>query len=253
MKLPSAPAPSTEFKNAVGSDVPQEFAMAARSNPGAVKEMAETPSELKVLTTEALVRNYTLIVDRSGSMDSPDGRFASRWSSAQKAVTKLVEAIFRYDVDKSVPLYLFDDQVEFIGECTDASQIKGVFESYRPRGTTDLAKCLDVAMEKYSGKRANVEHVPGSTFIVILDGGADDPEAVKRVIRKYADPANGYVKNHCDIAISFVQLGEDPSATAFLKDLDDNMKPLDIVDHKFDDDLYKPGGVDKVLMDAIFD
>ncbi|CAM9312483.1 unnamed protein product [Ectocarpus sp. 8 AP-2014] len=53
-----------------------------------------------------------------------------------------------------------------MGECTDSSQIKGVFENHRPRGTTDLAKCLKEAMEKYAGKRridANV--VPGSTCI----------------------------------------------------------------------------------------
>lgn len=39
MKLPDAPPASTTFKNAVGSDIPEEFALAARKNPDAIKEM----------------------------------------------------------------------------------------------------------------------------------------------------------------------------------------------------------------------
>jgi len=130
--------------NAKGSKVPEQFAIEARKNPDVIPMMAETKSETKALSKEALVRQYVIIVDRSGSMDSPDG-FGTRWKSARKAVEKLVDAVFEYDTDGRVPLYLFDDQVEFVGECTSSSQVKGVFESYEPRGTTDLAKCLDVA------------------------------------------------------------------------------------------------------------
>ena len=64
MKLPTAPAPSTEFKNAPGSVVPKEFAIAARYNPGNIPDMAESPSEMKELCKEALARQYVLIVTR---------------------------------------------------------------------------------------------------------------------------------------------------------------------------------------------
>jgi hypothetical protein len=188
-------------------------------------------------------------------MDSPDGMFGNRWKSAQKAVTKIIDAVFKYDTDGRVPLYLFDDQVEFMGECTNASQIKGVFESHGPRGTTDLAKCLNEAMEKYAGKRrADFKTIPGTTFIVLLDGGADDEEAVKKTLHKFADPANGYIENHTQIGAAFIQIGDNPGATKFLQDLDDGSPGYpDICDTSKDEELFKTGGVEKMLRGAIFD
>ncbi|CAM9902186.1 unnamed protein product [Pylaiella littoralis] len=255
MKLPDAPAPSKEFKNAIGSDIPEEFALAARKNPDAIKEMAESPSELAGLKTEALARAYTIIVDRSGSMDSPDGFGKTRWDSARKAVEKLVDTVFRYDTDGSVPLYLFDDQVEFVGECTSSSQVKGVFESYSPRGTTKLAECLEVAMKKYLPKnRDNSEVVPGSTFLILLDGSTDDNDAVKKVLHYYADPANGFIKSHTDVALSFIQIGDNGPATKFLEELDEGSPEYpDVVDTKKDNVLFEKGGVERILHDAIFD
>lgn len=255
MKLPDAPPASKTFKNAIGSDVPEEFALAARKNPGAIEEMAETKSELQSLKTEALARAYTIIVDRSGSMDTPDGFGKTRWDSARKAVEKLVDTVFKYDTDGSVPLYLFDDQVEFVGECTSSSQVKGVFESYAPRGTTDLAKCLEVAMKKYLPKnRDNNEVVPGSTFLILLDGSTDDNDAVKKVLHYYADPANGFIKSHTDVALSFIQIGDNGPATKFLQELDEGSPEYpDVVDTKKDNVLFEKGGVEKILHDAIFD
>lgn len=212
MKLPSAPVSSTEFKNSSGSSVPKEFAIEARKNPEIIKQMAETPKEKSDLEKEALFRQYVLIVDRSGSMSWPDvGGGCCRWESAQKAVEKIVEKVFVYDSDGKVPLYLFDHEVEFVGECVSSSQVCSIFTDYKPRGTTDLAKCLETAMETYVGKnRNNGAIVPGSTFIVILDGATDDSDAVKAVLRKFADPANGFVTNHTQVAVSFVQIGDIP-------------------------------------------
>ena len=216
---------------------------------------AESPSETKALETEALVRKYSIIIDRSGSMATGDGFGKTRWDSARKAVEKLVDAVFKYDDDGRVPLYLFDDQVEFVGECTSSSQVKGVFESYKPRGTTKLAECLDLAMKTYLPKnRSDSEFLPGSTFIVILDGTCDNKEAVKTVIRHYADPASGYIKSHTDAAISFLRIGDDPGAIQFLQELDDGSPEYpDIIDTKADNFIYQKGGAQKLLYDAVFD
>ena len=254
MKLPDAKAPITTFVNAKGSDVPEEFSMIARNNPSKIGEMAETPSELKDLKKESLARQYVLIIDRSGSMQTPDGFRGTRWTSAKKAVSQIIEKVFDYDIDHSIPLYLFDDQIVFVGECTDVKQVTQVFSEFQPRGTTGLGQALETALEAYAGtKRVNFETVPGTTVIVVLDGGADNPSRVKSVLQKYADPANGYVTNHEQLAVSFLQIGDDNGATEFLKDLDDNLKPLDIVDTMKDDEVFKSGGVEKLLMNAIFD
>ncbi len=254
MKLPATAAPSTEFANAKGSTVPKEFALEARKNPECIPEMAETAQEKRELEKEALARQYVFCLDMSGSMSWPDGP-TTRWESARKAVEKMVETVFEYDVDHRVPLYLFDHEVTFVGECTESSQVVEVFQSYAPRGTTDLAKCLDVALEEYAGrKRANYEVCPGTTVIVVLDGCADDKDAVRKVIRKFSDPANGYVANHTQLAISFLQIADDPGATEFLKELDDGfIGSPDICDTKKDDILSVSGGIDKLLHDAVFD
>ena len=175
--------------------------------------------------------------------------------SAKMAVEALIPVIFKYDADGSVPLYMFGSHVDFVGECTKPEQVAEVFDKYQPGGTTNLSACLEMAMETYLGKkRANYEVVPGTTFIVLLDGGADDSEAVKELLKKYADPANGYVANHTQAAVSFVQIADDPGATKFLQELDDMEPPkTDICDTSKDDILYKKGGIDQLLMNAIFD
>ncbi|KAG5183911.1 hypothetical protein JKP88DRAFT_255634 [Tribonema minus] len=252
MKLPSAPAPRTQFVNAQGSHVPQEYAIAARADPDCIKDMAETSNELKDLQKEALARQYVIIVDRSGSMAASDGR-GTRWDSARDAVAKMIDTIFKYDVDHTVPVYVFDNESVFIGEVTKASQVKQIFTEFKPRGTTDLNNVLVEAIETYAGtKRPNYSLIPGTTFIVLLDGGADDEEAVMRSLRHFADPRNGYVANHTQIALSFLQIGDDAGATRFLKRLDDEIEP-DICDTKKDDVLKTSGGLDQLLYDAIFD
>ncbi|KAG5179880.1 hypothetical protein JKP88DRAFT_326026 [Tribonema minus] len=253
MKLPPAAALSTMFVNAQGSDVPKEFALPARSNPDLIATMAETPKEKTTLQREALIRQYVLIVDRSGSMAAPDRNGRTRWDSAGVAVENMVDTIFKYDNDHQVPLYLFDSEVTSVGELTSPSQVKQVFREYRPRGSTGLDKALHEALNTYAGtKRPNYEVVPGTTFIVLLDGSADDEEPVMRTIRYFADPANKFIANHTQIALSFVQIGDDPNAERFLNCLDETAEP-DICDTKKDDILYQAGGLDRLLHDAIFD
>ena len=255
MKLPPTAPPKPFFVNAPGSTIPQEYALEARRNPEAIKEMAETPQELRELNAEALARQYVFIIDRSGSMTSPDGGGSkTRWDSAQSAIEKMVDAVFRYDIDHSVPLYVFDYETIFVGELANSSQVREVFSNYKPRrGTTNLDGALKEALGTYAGsKRPNYYLVPGTTFIVLLDGGADDESAVFTTLRYYADPKNGFVANHTQIAISFLQIGNDPSATKFLQALDDNIEP-DICDTKLSTILDEPGGLDRLLYDAIFD
>ena len=90
------------------------------------------------------------------SFNDKNGR--TRWKSAKMAVEALIPAIFQYDADGSVPLYLFGSDVDFVGECTKPEQIAEVFDKFQPGGTTNLSACLEEAMETYLGKkRANYE------------------------------------------------------------------------------------------------
>jgi hypothetical protein len=55
---------------------------------------------------------------------------------------------------------------------------------------------------------------------VILDGSPNDKEVGENAVKRttpFADPVNGYIDNHTQIAVSFVQIGDDVQATRFLK------------------------------------
>lgn len=253
MKLPTKTL-SPDFQNASGSSVPEEFALEARKNPEVINDMAETVQELKELEKEALARQYVIIIDKSGSMDCPDKTSGStRWVAARNAVEKMIDVIFKYDIDHTVPLYLFDSSPTFVGEVQKPGQVLKIFKDYKPSGSTGLDHVLEMTLNEYAGKnRPNYEVVPGTTFIVLLDGLADNENNVFQVLRKYSDVKNGYITNHTQIAVSFIQIGDDESATKFLQRLDNEIEP-DICDTKKDDILYQNGGLDRILYDAIFD
>lgn len=241
----------TQFKNAQGSNIEQKYAMEARHNPETIYEMADTYEERQALEREALVRQYLIIVDKSGSMCLQDGE-GSRWDSARKAVENFIDTILKYDVDGLVPLYLYDSKPYFIGEVQHSYQVLDVFKKYRPGGENALDLVLDVAMEEYCGrKRPNYEVVPGLTIIVLLDGAEPAHNKVLQVMQKFANPTNGYITNHTQLAIAFIQIGDDDSATDFLQTLDNNVYP-DIAYTCKDDMLYQPNGLDKILWNAIF-
>lgn len=252
MKLP-VNQPATTFINAPQSTVPEEFAMQARKLPSNIGEMAETPQEATDLKKEALARQYVLLIDKSASMQSPDGA-GTRWSSTELAVRGMVDAVFKYDIDHSIPVFLFGDRVDDIGELTDSSQVLQLFKEYQPDGrSTNLAAGLQAALSKYLGsKRENYEYVPGTTVIIFTDGKPDSEGAVRDYIKEIVDPSKGYISNHEELALSFIQVGDDAGASKFLKGLDDGFAP-DICDTKKDDDLRQAGGIERVLFDAIFD
>jgi hypothetical protein len=102
------------------------------------------------------------------------------------------------------------------------------------------------------GLTACITDRPGTTFLVLLDGSADDEEAVISTLKYYANPSNGFVENHTQIAVSFIHIGNDARATKFLETLDNTIQP-DICDTKKASILWQSGGIDQVLFDAIFD
>lgn len=197
-------------------------------------------------------RDYTLIIDKSGSMSTPDqvgGR--SRWEIAQESTLALARKCEQFDPD-GITLYVFSGRFKRYENVTSA-KVAQVFMENDPAGTTNLAGVLQNATNDYFQRKAAGQTKPnGETILVITDGEPDDRKAVFEVIIH----ASRQMERDEELGISIIQVGSDPQATKFLKALDDQMESIgakfDICDTITLDDMEDMSLAD-VLMKAITD
>ncbi|MBD2209627.1 VWA domain-containing protein [Calothrix sp. FACHB-156] len=197
-------------------------------------------------------RDYTLIIDKSGSMSTPDqagGR--NRWEIAQESTLALARKCEQFDPD-GITVYVFSGRFKRYDDVTSA-KVAQIFQENDPAGTTNLAGVLQDALNNYFKRKAAGTTKPnGETIIVITDGEPDDRKAVFEVIIN----ATRQMDKDEELAISIIQVGSDPQATKFLKALDDQLQSVgakfDICDTVTLEDLEEMSLTD-VLMNAIVD
>ncbi|MBN3924032.1 MULTISPECIES: vWA domain-containing protein [unclassified Nostoc] len=197
-------------------------------------------------------RDYTLIIDKSGSMSTPDqvgGR--SRWEIAQESTLALARKAEQFDPD-GITVYVFSGRFKRYDDVTSA-KVAQIFLENDPSGTTNLAGVLQDALNNYFQRKAAGKSKPnGETILVITDGEPDDRKAVFEVIIH----ATRQMERDEELGISIVQVGSDAQATKFLKALDDQLQSVgakfDICDTVTLDDLEEMSLVD-VLTNAITD
>jgi uncharacterized protein with von Willebrand factor type A (vWA) domain len=197
-------------------------------------------------------RDYTLIIDKSGSMSTPDqvgGR--SRWEIAQESTLALARKAEQFDPD-GITVYLFSGRFKRYDDVTSA-KVGQIFLENDPAGTTNLAGVLQDALNNYFQRKAAGKTKPnGETILVITDGEPDDRKAVFETIIH----ATRQMERDEELAISIIQVGSDAQATKFLKALDDQLQSVgakfDICDTVTLDDLEEMSLAD-VLMNAISD
>ena len=197
-------------------------------------------------------RDYTLIIDKSGSMSTPDqvgGR--TRWEIAQESTIALARKCEQFDPD-GITVYVFSGKFKRYDDVTTA-KVSQIFQENDPAGTTNLAAVLQDALNNYFQRKAAGNTKPnGETILVITDGEPDDRKAVFEVIIQ----ATRQMEKDEELAISMIQVGADAQATKFLKALDDQLQGVgakfDICDTITLDDLEGMSLTD-VLMNAITD
>lgn len=197
-------------------------------------------------------RDYTLIIDKSGSMSTPDqpgGR--TRWQAAEESTLAVARKCEQFDPD-GITLYLFSGRFRRFDNVT-SSKVAQIFQENDPSGTTNLAGVLEDATNNYLKRKAVGEiKTNGETILVITDGEPDDRKAVMRVIIE----ASRHLDRDEELAISFVQVGTDATATKFLKALDDDLQgagaKFDICDTVSLDDM-EGMTLTEVLLNAIAD
>lgn len=81
------------------------------------------------------MRDYALIIDRSGSMAG------GRWRDAQAAVEKIAPKVVEADSD-GVTMYFFSNTHSVHHNVRTADEVKQLFAREKPGGTTDLGEQL---------------------------------------------------------------------------------------------------------------
>ncbi|MCT7958153.1 vWA domain-containing protein [Laspinema palackyanum] len=196
-------------------------------------------------------RDYTLIVDKSGSMMTTDGGATkTRWSSAEESTFALAAKCEQLDAD-GITVYLFSGRFQRYDNVTSA-KVAQIFQENEPSGRTDLASVLKDAVNHYFKKKASGEAKSGETILVVTDGEPDDRKAVMKVIIE----ATRQMEQDEELAISMIQVGNDTQATRFLKALDDELQGVgakfDIVDTITIEDM-EDYTLSEVLLKAIGD
>ncbi|HEY9834781.1 MAG TPA: VWA domain-containing protein [Stenomitos sp.] len=197
-------------------------------------------------------RDYTLIIDKSGSMATRDQLgHKSRWETMQESTLALASKCEEFDPD-GITVYLFSGRFRRYDNVT-ADKVTQVFKENEPSGRTDLASVLQDATNQYFQRKATGQtKLNGETILVVTDGEPDDRKAVMKVIIE----ASRRMERDEELAISFIQVGTDAQATKFLKILDDELQSagakFDIVDTVTIDDM-EDMTLTEVLLNAITD
>jgi uncharacterized protein with von Willebrand factor type A (vWA) domain len=197
-------------------------------------------------------RDYTLIIDKSGSMSTADQQSGkTRWDVAQESTMALARKCEQFDPD-GITVYLFSGKYRRYDNVT-SDKVTQIYQENEPMGRTDLASVLQDAVDNYFQRKANNQAKSGGeTILVVTDGEPDDRKAVMRTIID----ASRKLDRDEELAISLIQVGKDKTATQFLKALDDQLETagakFDIVDTITIEDM-EDMTLAEVLLNAIQD
>lgn len=206
------------------------------------------------MTNNSLIeeRDYTLIIDKSGSMSTGDqvgGK--SRWEAAQESTLALAKECEQFDPD-GITVYLFSGRFRRYDNVT-SDKVTQIYQENEPMGRTDLASVLlDAVNDYFRRKKLGTTKLNGETIVVITDGEPDDRKSVMKIIIETSQKLD---KDE-ELGISLIQVGKDTKATKYLKALDDQLQSagakFDIVDTITIEDMANLP-LAEVLLNAIID
>jgi uncharacterized protein YegL len=169
-------------------------------------------------------RDFTVIIDRSGSMADPAlaGKARTRWEASEEATIALARECNKYDPD-GITVYTFGSNFHRFDNTTE-SKVGEIFRQVRPNGSTRLAEVLEDAFFGANGyiarKKRGQAKKNGELFCVVTDGQPDDQQAVADVIIR----ASHELTDPNEVNITFIQVGDDRKAKEFLVNLDDKLE-----------------------------
>ena len=206
------------------------------------------------MNNESIVtnRDYTLIIDKSGSLTTDDGNGKTRWELAQESTIALAQYCETIDPD-GITVYLYSGRFKRYDHVT-AEKIKQIYAQNEPMGKSDLKSVLQDALNNYFQRKAQGIAKPnGETMLIITDDIPDEP---KEIIRLIIDACQKIDRDE-ELGISFIQVGQDKKAKEYFQALDDLLQKqagakFDIVDTVTMEDLENMS-LQQVLLNALID
>lgn len=205
------------------------------------------------MNIESIVNNrdYTLIIDKSSSLNTDDGTGKTRWEIAQESTFALAQKCDEIDPD-GITIYLFSGRFRRYDNVS-AEKIREIYAQNEPMGKSDLKSVLQDALDNYFQRKAQGEAKEnGETILVITDDIPDEP---KEIIRLIIDASNKIDRDE-ELGICFIQIGKDTKAKEYFKALDDLLESagakFDIVDTITMDEMNQMSLTD-VLLNAVID
>ncbi|AFZ04576.1 VWA domain-containing protein [Calothrix sp. PCC 6303] len=167
-------------------------------------------------------RDYTLIIDKSGSMSKKDQEGnKSRWNLMEESTFALASKCEEFDPD-GITIYTFSRNFKRYDN-VNSSKVEQIFSENEPKGNTALAEVLQDALQNYLQRKIKPENKrDGETILVVTDGKPDDQEKVAKVIIQ----ATQDIEKEKELAICFIQIGNEKEAADFLNFLDDELKSM---------------------------
>lgn len=177
--------------------------------------------------SEALLENrdYTVIVAKTASnLRMAPPAFEARWADARIAMTRLAQTCESFDPD-GITIYM---------SCNDAAQgafhhyknvssaqIEAIFAENYPPEELSLLTGLQAALDDYfTRKAAKQTKANGALILVLIDGEPRDRmEVVKTIVQ-----ASEQMDVDEELAIGFLQVGDDLIARGFLTSLDHDLQ-----------------------------
>lgn len=156
--------------------------------------------------------DWIIVIDHSGSTATESTRLKgrTRYEEMQEQCILAGNIASKYD-DDGITLIHFSNRAA-VRDNVKADAVANVFREYRPGGSTMLALALNEAVAK--AKASTKETV----VLVFTDGEASDPDDVIATLN-----AAGRDLGRPRIGFSFIQVGDDRGAKAFLDKLDNSL------------------------------
>jgi uncharacterized protein YegL len=201
------------------------------------------------MTNEQLAtRDYVMCIDKSSSMSKPH-KNTTRWKYAQEQAEGLARKCAEFDAD-GIDVIIFAGTVKAYNNVTP-DKVAQIFAENEPNGTTATDLALKTVFDSYFAKK-DAGNAKPVTCIVITDGEPNDRKAVAKVI---VDAANKIEADE-ELAVTFIQVGDDAGARAFLESLDNDLQSqgakFDIVDCKNEEEMENMTMTD-ILVAAVED